>query len=48
MVKGEDLQLRGCGFESWHSIIEGIRKRRHLHLRQGNNGRPNGALQNFL
>ena len=27
MVKGEDLQLKGCGFESWQRILDGCNKR---------------------
>ncbi len=26
IVKGEDSQLSGCGFESWHRILDGCKQ----------------------
>jgi hypothetical protein len=26
VVKGEDSQLSGCGFESWHRILDGCKR----------------------
>ncbi len=26
VVKGEDSQLTGCGFESWHHILDGCKR----------------------
>jgi hypothetical protein len=26
VVKGEDSQLSGCGFESWHRILDGFKR----------------------
>ncbi len=37
MVKGEDSQLSGCGFESWHRILDGCKRCQLLQLKINEN-----------
>ena len=37
MVKAEDSQLSGCGFESWHCILDGCKQCQLLQLKNNEN-----------
>ncbi len=34
VVKGEDSQLSGCGFESWHCILDGCKRLLQLKINE--------------